>query len=188
MLWVGCCKGTTIKPDMLLNRHIITVKQAANTPAQPYLYGEFARIMAISTSTITINAEPANVWQALTDPKYVKLWQYGSDLITDWQPGNPIRFRTEWNGQVFEQWGTVRDFQPGSKLSYTLFAPRPDLEDRPENYFLMTYILTPVDGSTLLKIIQEDNRPGSAGRADETDESGENEVLKALKNVAETIS
>jgi len=31
---------------------------------------------------ITINASPQKVWNVLTNPQLVKLWQYGSKLIT----------------------------------------------------------------------------------------------------------
>ena len=78
----------------------------------------------------------------LTKPALVKLWQYGSDLITNWEVGSIIRFRTEWEGKVFEQWGEVLEVKPPELLKYSLFAPRPGLEDKPENYFIMSYVLT----------------------------------------------
>jgi uncharacterized protein YndB with AHSA1/START domain len=138
--------------------------------------------MARNISTITIDAPIEKVWATLTQPALVKQWQYGSDLITDWQAGNEIRFRTEWEGKVFEQWGSVLEVRPNERLSYSLFAPRPDLEDKPENYFIMHYILTAEDGQTKLEIIQEDNRPGAV---QEQGQGEENPVLQTLKNIAE---
>lgn len=91
--------------------------------------------MATNISRLNLNATSAKAWEALTDPAMVKAWQYGSELITDWKVGNEIRFKTEWQGQIFEQWGTVLHFEPTSRLKYSLFAPRPDIEDIPENYF-----------------------------------------------------
>ncbi|WP_218917276.1 SRPBCC family protein [Niabella ginsenosidivorans] len=79
--------------------------------------------MAINISGITIHATPEKVWNAVTKPELVKQWQYGSDLKTDWQPGSPIRFSTEWQGALFEQWGTVLEIQPCHLLKYSLFAP-----------------------------------------------------------------
>ena len=79
---------------------------------------------------------------ALTVPDLVKQWQYGSDLLTTWEVGTPIIFRNEWNGRVFEQKGNVLEFLPESRLKYSLFFPRPDLQDIPEHYFFMTYELT----------------------------------------------
>ena len=139
--------------------------------------------MAINISTIFIQAPVQKVWDALTKPGLVKQWQYGSDLITDWKIGNDIRFRTEWEGKVFEQWGKVLDVRPNDLLKYNLFAPRPGLEDKPENYFIMSYVLTQEIGQTKLQIIQEDNRPNAR---QEEPQGEENPILQSLKKVIET--
>ena len=139
--------------------------------------------MATNISKITINAPTQRVWDALTKPELVKLWQYGSDLITNWKIGSDIRFRSEWEGKIFEQWGKVLEVQPNELLKYSLFAPRPDLEDKPENYFIMSYVLTADDGQTKLEIVQEDNRPNSV---QEEPQGEENPILQSLKKVAET--
>jgi uncharacterized protein YndB with AHSA1/START domain len=138
--------------------------------------------MATNISKLTINASREKVWEALTKPEKVKDWQYGSELTTDWNVGNEIRFKSEWEGQIFEQWGTVLEFEPNEKLKYNLFAPRPDLNDKPENYFEMEYKLTEKGNGTELKIIQEDNRPGAK---QEPEQGEENPVLKMLKELIE---
>src|SRR5678815_3398503 len=112
-----------------------------------------------SDSTVKILASAKKVWLALTSPGLVKQWQYGSDLLTTWEVGAPIVFRNEWNGQVFEQKGTVFEFSPESRLRYSLFFPRPDLQDIPEHYIYMTYELVESDGTTSLLVRQEDPRP-----------------------------
>ncbi|WP_407341547.1 SRPBCC domain-containing protein [Pengzhenrongella phosphoraccumulans] len=141
--------------------------------------------MSDSVSEIDVAASPAAVWETLTVPALVKRWQYGSDLVTDWAVGSPIRFTVQWEGGRFEQWGTVLEFDRPRQLSYSLFAPRPDLADAPENYFTMTYLLTPLeDGGTRVSITQHDPRPG-AGEA-EADEGAENPVLIELRTVAES--
>ena len=114
-----------------------------------------------SDSTVKIIAPARKVWLALTVPDLVKQWQYGSDLLTTWEVGTPIIFRNEWNGQVFEQKGTVLEFLPESRLKYSLFFPHPDLHDIPENYFLMTYELTESEDVTSLLVRQEDPRPSA---------------------------
>ena len=138
--------------------------------------------MKTSESIVKILAPASNVWLALTVPDLVKQWQYGSDLLTTWEPGTPIIFRNEWNGQIFEQKGTVLEFSPASRLKYSLFVPRPDLQDIPEHYFFMTYELVESDGTTSLLVRQEDPRPSLP------DESGGGDgpdVLSILKELVE---
>jgi uncharacterized protein YndB with AHSA1/START domain len=139
--------------------------------------------MAINVSIININASIKKVWKTVTEPEMVKLWQFGSDLITTWKVGSEIKFVTEWEGQIFEQWGKVLEVRENKLLKYSLFAPRPDLEDKPENYFVMSYVLTEENGKTKLEIIQEDNRPNAV---QEEQQGEENPILKSLKNLAET--
>jgi uncharacterized protein YndB with AHSA1/START domain len=138
----------------------------------------------VSTSTITINAPRGVVWAAVTVPENVRRWQFDSALTTDWVVGRPLRFRAEWQGQVFEQWGIVLEFDAPNRLRYSLFAPRPGLEDRPENYFTMTYELVDVDGTTRVTFVHEDPRELD-GAQDEPDE--ENPVLFVLRGVAESL-
>lgn len=139
--------------------------------------------MATNISTLKINASRQRVWNTITKPELVKLWQYGSDLLTSWEMGSNIRFRTAWEDKVFEQWGKVLEFRPTEIVKYSLFAPRPGLDDKPENYFIMSYVLTEESGLTKLEIIQEDNRPNAVQEAPQGEE---NPVLKLLKQLAES--
>ena len=138
--------------------------------------------MATNISTIKVKATAEKLWDVLTKPELVKQWQYGSDLVTDWKVGSPIRFRTEWKDKTFEQWGKVLEIVPQKLITYSLFAPRPGLEDKPENYFVMNYKLTSEGNYTSLEIIQEDNRPGAV---QEKPQGEENPILTGLKKLAE---
>jgi uncharacterized protein YndB with AHSA1/START domain len=139
--------------------------------------------MPRNISTLVIKAPIQKVWDALTIPELVKKWQYGSDLITDWKLGSEIRFRTEWEGKVFEQWGKVLELLPYHTIKYSLFAPRPGLEDKAENYFVMIYLLNEKESHTILEIIQEDQRPGAK---QEEPQGEENPILNALKSLIES--
>ncbi len=138
--------------------------------------------MATNTSTLLINATLQKVWNALTQKEAVKAWQFGSDLTTDWQIGSEIKFSTEWQGVTYLQWGKILEIQQDKLIKYSLFAPRPDLEDKPENYFEMKYVLTPFNNQTKLEIIQE-NRPGAV---QEEPQGEENPILATLKKYAES--
>lgn len=139
--------------------------------------------MKTSNSTVQIHSPAKKVWLALTDPDLVKQWQYGSDLITTWEVGSPIVFRNEWDGQVFEQKGTIFEFVPESRVKYSLFFPRPDLQDIPEHHFFMTYELTETEGVTSLVVRQEDPRLTLADESNVGDDGPD--VLSILKNLVE---
>ncbi len=141
--------------------------------------------MVRNVSAVTIAAPASKVWTALTQREFVKLWQFGSELITDWNVGSSIRFKTVWEQQVFEQWGTVLEFSPASMLRYTLFAPRPGLADIPENYFEMNYILAENGGSTDLIIAQIDNRENAV--QEDPQDVASNPMLASLKNIVENV-
>ena len=139
--------------------------------------------MKTSDSTVKILAPAKKVWLALTSPGLVKQWQYGSDLLTTWEVGASIVFRNEWNGQVFEQRGTVLEFSPEARVKYSLFVPRPDLQDIPEHYFFMTYELTESGGLTSLLFRQEDPRPSPPNASSGGDDGPD--VLSYLKELVE---
>ncbi|QNE23302.1 ATPase [Kribbella qitaiheensis] len=142
--------------------------------------------MRVTTSSIRIEASREIVWAVLTDHAYVKQWQYGSVLSTDWSVDSPIRFANDWEGNTFEQWGTVLLVDAPAQLRYSMFAPRPDLEDKPENYFTMGYTLEDAAGKTNLTITLEDPREITGEDTGDNDE--ENPVLATLKNLAESVA
>lgn len=139
--------------------------------------------MVRNVSTVMIACSAQRVWSMLTEPALIKKWQFGSVLSTDWNIDSGIRFETEWQGQVFQQWGTVLEFLPCERIRYSLFAPRPGVEDKPENYFEMQYSLSQYDGGTRLEITQVDNRPGAEQEAPQDETS--NPILATLKSMAE---
>jgi len=142
--------------------------------------------MHTTHSKIHLAVPKPKAWAALTRPELVAKWQYGSILTTDWKVGSRITFRTEWEGKVFEQWGEILEYREPEKLRYNLFAPRPDLIDRSENYFEMVYTLSPSEGGTLITITQHDPRPIVGEPEAETPDEA-NPVLLALKAVAEAL-
>ena len=138
--------------------------------------------MPIYTAEIIIQASIQRVFEALTKPELVKLWQYGRVVTTDWKVGSKIKFRSEWQGsaETLEEWGTILDIRPNEFIKYSLFTPRADLEDKTENYCVTSYVLSSDNGHSRIEIIQEDNRSSSFAP------STLKPILVALKRVAET--
>lgn len=138
--------------------------------------------MPTHTAEITVQASPQRIFDVLTKRELIKLWQYGRVVTTDWQVGSPITFRSEGQGRAgaAEERGTILDIRPNELIKYSLFTPTTGLEERPENYSITSYVITPDNGQASIKIIQEDNRPSGFTPATLKP------ILAALKNVAET--
>jgi uncharacterized protein YndB with AHSA1/START domain len=135
--------------------------------------------MATYTSAITTHASAQQVFDALTKPALVKRWQFGRELTTDWKPGERISFRSGTGDDVLEQWGTVLEVRANELIRYNLFTPRPDLEDRIENYCVTSYLISDDNGETRIELIQEDNRVGGFVAQSLV------RILESLKEVAE---
>ena len=103
--------------------------------------------LTISRS-IDIAAAPAKVWDALTNPAIIKEYLFGTETITDWKIGSPIIFQGEYEGQQYRDKGFVVENMPDKYLSYHYWSGFSGLEDKPENYSLVTYTLTPKDDHT----------------------------------------
>jgi uncharacterized protein YndB with AHSA1/START domain len=87
----------------------------------------------------TIHAPIEKVWDGLTKPELVKQYFFGTDLVTTWAVSSPIFFRGTWEGKPYEDKGTVLTFEPCNVLRYNYFSSWSNLEDRPENYHIITY-------------------------------------------------
>ena len=73
----------------------------------------------------------------------------------------------------------------GSETQWTgsiQFIFGPGLEDKPENYFIMSYVLMEKNGKTMLEIIQDDNRP----HAVEEEAQGRQSHFTSIEGLAES--
>ncbi len=121
-----------------------------------YDASHYNRAMNItSDASITINAPAANVWQAITDPAIVKRWFFGTTVESTWQAGAPIVFRGEWNGQSYEDKGTIKHIEPNKVLEYTHLSSRTGQKDEPENYEIVRFELVEANGQTTMNIHEE---------------------------------
>jgi uncharacterized protein YndB with AHSA1/START domain len=96
----------------------------------------------LATAQTEINASPAQVWAALTDPALIKKYMFGSQVETDWQPGSPILWKGECEGHVYEDKGEILEIEPQRRLKVTHFSPLSGQQDVPGNYHTLLYELT----------------------------------------------
>lgn len=95
----------------------------------------------IVSKSILVNASKQKVWEALTNPSIIKDYLYGTETITDWKVGNSIIFQGEYEGHQYKDHGFIVENNHLSKLSYSYWSGFSGLEDKPENYSLVTYSL-----------------------------------------------
>ncbi len=144
----------------------------------------------IVQNTITINATPAKVWDALVNPEQTKKYMFGCETVSDWQPGSSLLWRMEHEGQeLVAVKGNIVEIQPEKRLVYTVFDPNSTMPDVPENYLTVTYELTPENDQTVLTVTQGGFETAAEGerRYQETYNNGEgwNPILVEIKKVAE---
>ncbi|MCB0496512.1 MAG: SRPBCC domain-containing protein [Cyclobacteriaceae bacterium] len=109
-----------------------------------------------------INAPVSSVWKALTDKEIVKKYFFGTELDTEWKVGKPIYFRGNWEGNTYEDKGTVLEYEEGKKLTYNYWSTMSGTEDIPENYAKITYAVEPNGQGTTLHIIQKGSKDEEA--------------------------
>ena len=132
--------------------------------------------------SVKIHAPVSRVWDALTNPETIKKYFFGTDTHTNWKVGSTIRFTGEWEGKSYVDKGTVLDFRKNELIKYSYWSSISGIEDKPENYAIITYLLNGTDNNVSLTVIQE-NIPDEKMR--EHSEQNWKKVLEGLKKVVE---
>ena len=144
----------------------------------------------IVKNTIVINANAANVWDALVNPEQTKKYMFGCEAISDWKPGSSLLWKGSYEGKdmIFVK-GTIVDINPGKQLAYTTFDPNSTLADVPENYVTVTYTLKEENGQTVFTVTQGDFATVADGekRYAEASNGGDgwNPILIEIKKLVE---
>ena len=105
--------------------------------------------------TITINAPPSTVWEALTNPEMAKEWlspEKTSTVTSEWQVGSPIIFEGTWDRRRYLDRGTILQFDPEKTFEYNMWSKLARLPDTPENYTVVRFTLTPNQTGTTLTL------------------------------------
>jgi uncharacterized protein YndB with AHSA1/START domain len=105
--------------------------------------------------SITIDAPPARVWQALIDPKLIKQYLFGTEAKSDWKKGSPLTYTGEWQGKPYVDKGVIIDIVPEKKLHTTYLSGNSGKADIPENYNNVIYTLEPHGNQTRVHLTQD---------------------------------
>lgn len=132
--------------------------------------------------TVIINATPAQVWDALTNPGLIKQWLFGTHVISDWKVGSPILFTGTWQGTEYKDKGTILQFETEKLFQYNYWSGFSGLPDSVENYSIVTFKLEPVSTGTQLTLTQS-HFPTQIGY--EHSDKNWDAVLDVMKNIIE---
>jgi len=124
---------------------------------------------------IKFDADKSKVWDALVNPEIIKEYLFGTEVISDWEAGSRMIFHGEWNGSEFNDKGNILAIEPGKML----FS---GLDDKEENYSVITYQLEEEGGQIVLLLTQE----GFKDRhAKEHSEMSWDMILEKMKEIVE---
>lgn len=108
--------------------------------------------------SIAIKASVDRVWESLISPKIIEQYMFGTQVVSTWKKGDTVIYKGQWDGQPFEDRGTILVIEPSKTLQFSFFSASSGLEDHPENYSLITYEIKPgKDGTTTLLVTQDNN-------------------------------
>jgi len=111
----------------------------------------------VSHASVVVMAPLSSVWNALVDPRIVKQYMFGTDVVSDWTEGGPIVWKGEYQGKKYEDKGTILDIKPEQSIQYTHFSPLSGKLDLPENYHTITIDLCLKDGGIEVSLYQDNN-------------------------------
>lgn len=132
--------------------------------------------------TVKINADASKVWNAITNPKMIKKYLFGTKVSTNWKVGSEISFQGNWQGKKFRDKGVIEKFEIEKLFQYTYWSVFSGLEDKKENYSLVTFELRGDNKITKLTVSQK-------GFADKTSQEhsdkGWSMVMQKIKELVE---
>jgi uncharacterized protein YndB with AHSA1/START domain len=136
----------------------------------------------VANAQIAIDAPPAEVWKALTEPRAIKQYMFGADVKSQWKVGSDITWSGEMKGKPYKDKGKILAFERERKPAYSHFSPLAGKPDKPENYHDVTIRLDGDDDRTKVTLSQDNN---ADARAKAESEKNWKAMLSGLKDYVE---
>lgn len=131
---------------------------------------------------IEISSPVEKIWKALTDPKKIKVYLFGTNTTCDWKKGSEILFHGKHEGTTYLDKGIITEIEKNKTLSYTYLSSFSNLEDIPENYSWISFSVTRNKNKSILSM-EMDNFQSEENRKHAS--SSWDQVLGMLKNLVE---
>ena len=85
----------------------------------------------VASTQITVNSPLAEVWDALVNPEKIRLYMFGTEVVSEWKTSAAIEWRGVWNGKPYSDRGRLLEIRPTRTLSYSHLSPLSGLPDIP---------------------------------------------------------
>ncbi|MDT3398491.1 metalloregulator ArsR/SmtB family transcription factor [Streptomyces sp. B1866] len=143
-----------------------------------------------------IRTTPERLWQALTDPAFIRRYHENTGPDSDWQVGSPVRWKMSQGGEFRDYGQVVLESEPYRKLSYTWHNYEPEIaamfgwsdeklaELRKERVSKVSFEIEPIGDAVKLTVVHDDFEPGSEMLAGISE--GWPLILSSLKTLLET--
>ncbi len=142
-------------------------------------------------NSILIDAQPAAIWNVLTNPEQTKKYMFGCETVSDWQKGSDLFWQMSYEGKdIIAVKGTITSIETDKMLAYTVIDPNNQaIADIPENYLMVTYCITKENECQLLTVTQGNYATVADGekRYNEAYNNGQGwmPILNEIKKIAE---
>ncbi|MGB0402980.1 MAG: SRPBCC family protein [Salibacteraceae bacterium] len=136
-----------------------------------------------ASQSIEINATAESVWDTLTNPEKIKIYLFGTETTTDWKVGSTIAFEGNYNGHVYKDKGNVLEVKENESLKYNYWSGMSGLEDKIENYFIVTYLIESTSENKVKFTWHQEGFPTEEKRLHT--ENGLIPMLEQIKNISE---
>lgn len=137
----------------------------------------------IASSVIKIEATPKKIWGVMTHPEKIKMYLFGTHVQTDWKEGSQILFQGEYQGQQYIDKGVVIEHKPEKFLRYNYWSGFSGLEDKPENYAVVSYKIELINDVNCNLTWHQQGFSSEEGKCHT--EEGLKPMLKKIKELAE---
>ncbi len=108
-----------------------------------------------ANASLEIKAPAHLVWDALVNPEKIKVYLFGTKTTSDWTIGSQIVFEGEYEGQNYRDKGVITTFLPFQVFQYSYWTEFSGLEDKQENYSLITFKIQEKESFSVLEVTQE---------------------------------
>jgi uncharacterized protein YndB with AHSA1/START domain len=137
----------------------------------------------IVQKSISIKAQPYQVWNALTDPKKTEKYFFHAKVLSDWKKGSSIIFKGKmFFIMKFEMKGEILEIETNKLLKYKL---KNESNKKANSFSTVTDILSFENGLTTLSITDDVGQEEGAEKRFKRSQKGWDKVLKGLKKIVE---